>query len=54
MFREYYIQDYPLSTSLLMIDRREFGFALFEGWMLRHRSFKIVILNSSPLVMMYS
>ncbi|HIH97013.1 MAG TPA: DNA primase catalytic subunit PriS, partial [Thermoplasmata archaeon] len=23
-----------------MIDRREFGFALFEGWMLRHKSFK--------------
>ena len=23
-----------------MIDRREFGFALFEGWMLRHKSFE--------------
>ena len=22
-----------------MIDKREFGFALFEGWMLRHKQF---------------
>ena len=40
MFRNYYKQEYSSNTSLLMIDRREFGFALFEGWMLRHKSFK--------------
>ena len=39
MFRNYYTKDYSFS-SLSKIDRREFGFALFEGWMLRHKSFK--------------
>lgn len=41
-FREYYRTDFPLRNSLSMIDRREFGFALFEGWMLRHKSFQNV------------
>jgi DNA primase small subunit len=40
MFRDYYTRDYSLSNSPLMINRREFGFALFEGWILRHKSFK--------------
>jgi DNA primase small subunit len=40
MFRDYYMRDYTLGNSLLMIDKREFGFFLFEGWMLRHKSFK--------------
>ncbi len=34
------MRNYSLNTSLLMIDRLEFGFASFEGWMLRHKSFK--------------
>jgi len=40
MFRNYYKREYSSKSSLLMIDRHEFGFALFEGWMLRHKSFK--------------
>jgi len=40
MFRNYYKREYSPNNSLLLIDRREFGFALFEGWMLRHKSFK--------------
>lgn len=40
MFRNYYKREYSSNSSLLMIDMREFGFALFEGWMLRHKSFK--------------
>ena len=40
MFRNYYKREYSPNNSLSMIDRREFGFALFEGWMLRHKSFK--------------
>lgn len=39
MFRNYYTEDYSFS-SLSKIDRREFGFALFEGWMLRHKNFR--------------
>jgi DNA primase small subunit len=40
IFREYYLREFSLSKSFPMIDRHEFGFALFEGWMLRHKSFK--------------
>ncbi len=40
VFRDYYKRDYSLNSSLSMIDKREFGFVLFEGWMLRHKSFK--------------
>ena len=40
MFRDYYMRDYSLNDSVSMIDKREFGFALFEGWMLRHKNFK--------------
>jgi DNA primase small subunit len=39
MFREYY-QSFSLAKSISMIESREFGFASFEGWMLRHKSFK--------------
>lgn len=38
-FREHYAKDFSFSESLSMIEKREFGFALFEGWMLRHKSF---------------
>ena len=38
-FREHYTKDFSFSESLSMIEKREFGFALFEGWMLRHKSF---------------
>lgn len=40
VFREYYTKDFSLSESFPLIEKREFGFALFEGWMLRHKSFK--------------
>lgn len=40
MFQNYYAQDYSSSNSLSGMDKREFGFSLFEGLMLRHRSFK--------------
>jgi len=39
-FREYYTKEFSLNGNLSMIERREFGFASFEGWMLRHQSFK--------------
>lgn len=39
MFQDYYSQHYLPTDSLEMIDTREFGFLLFEGWMLRHKSF---------------
>lgn len=39
-FREYYTKDLSLSENLPRIEKREFGFASFEGWMLRHKSFK--------------
>lgn len=39
MFRDYY-EDFSLNKSTLMIEKREFGFTSFEGWMLRHKSFK--------------
>jgi DNA primase small subunit len=40
MFREYYNKDFSLSESLPTIEKREFGFASFESWMLRHKGFK--------------
>jgi len=40
VFREYYTKDFSLSEKFPLIEKREFGFALFEGWMLRHKSFK--------------
>jgi len=40
MFRDYYTRDYSLDSFLSMIEKREFGFISFEGWMLRHKSFK--------------
>ncbi|MHA1873927.1 MAG: DNA primase catalytic subunit PriS, partial [Candidatus Heimdallarchaeaceae archaeon] len=45
MFSRYYLENYPLNNSISEIERREFGFTSFEGWMLRHKSFK----NSSEL-----
>jgi DNA primase small subunit len=40
MFREYYNKDFSLKENLAMVEKREFGFALFEGRMLRHMNFK--------------
>jgi len=40
MFREYYNKDFSLSENFSTIEKREFGFASFERWMLRHKSFK--------------
>jgi len=59
-FRKYYMKTYSPQDSLSMTDRREFGFALFEGWMLRHRSFKrydelrYFLQNSAPSDAYYS
>lgn len=39
-FREHYTKGFSFDESLSMIKEREFGFALFEGWMLRHKSFE--------------
>jgi DNA primase small subunit len=39
-FRYYYSKEFSLSNALSMIEKREFGFASFEGWMLRHKSFR--------------
>jgi len=38
-FREYYTKDFSFNEGPPSIERREFGFASFEGWMIRHRSF---------------
>jgi len=40
MFREYYNEDVSLSESFPRVERREFGFILFEGQMLRHKGFR--------------
>mgnify|MGYP001024857941 CR=1 FL=1 len=40
VFQEYYAKDFSLGESFPMIESREFGFISFEGWMLRHKSFK--------------
>ncbi|MDH7563402.1 MAG: DNA primase small subunit PriS [Candidatus Bathyarchaeota archaeon] len=40
MFREYYAKDFSLGEDFPSIEKREFGFASFGGWMLRHKSFK--------------
>jgi DNA primase small subunit len=59
-FRKYYMKNYSLDDSLSMTDRREFGFVLFEGWMLRHKSFKHYdelrefLRNSAPSDAYYS
>ena len=59
-FRKYYMRNYSLDDSLSMTDRREFGFVLFEGWMLRHKSFKHYdelkefLQNSAPSDAYYS
>lgn len=40
MFREYYARDLTLGESVRIPEAREYGFASFEGWMLRHKSFR--------------
>lgn len=40
MFRKYYAEDFPLNTSVPLIEEREFGFVLFENQMVRHKSFR--------------
>jgi len=39
MFRDFY-KNFSLTNEILMIEKREFGFASFDGWMLRHKHFK--------------
>jgi DNA primase small subunit len=38
-FREHYTKDFSFNEGLSTIEKREFGFASFEGWMLRHKGF---------------
>jgi DNA primase small subunit len=40
MFREYYTRDLTLGESVRKPEAREYGFASFEGWMLRHKNFR--------------
>ncbi len=39
MFREYYAKDFTPNQNISVLEKREFGFASFEGWMLRHKTF---------------
>ena len=39
LFHEYYTKDFSLIKNFPVIEKHEFGFTLFEGWMLRHKSF---------------
>ncbi|MEM5867213.1 MAG: DNA primase small subunit PriS [Candidatus Aenigmatarchaeota archaeon] len=42
-FQNFYQKDFTLNeTAIREIEKREFAFNLFEGWMLRHKSFKNV------------
>ncbi len=38
-FRSYYDKSLSITPGLPQIKKREFGFASFEGWMLRHKGF---------------
>ncbi|MEM1539918.1 MAG: DNA primase small subunit PriS [Candidatus Bathyarchaeia archaeon] len=40
MFRNYYMEEFPPDASFPKAERREFGFASFEGQMIRHKSFQ--------------
>jgi DNA primase small subunit len=42
MFRDYYIRNYVPKSFIPKVEQREFGFAMFEGWMQRHKSIKQV------------
>jgi DNA primase small subunit len=39
-FRDYYTKNYVPKSSISKMEQREFGFAMFEGWMQRHKSIK--------------
>jgi len=38
-FREHYTRDFSFNQCPQMVEKREFGFASFEGWIIRHKSF---------------
>ncbi len=41
MFHDYYINNFSLTKNIFSsIEKREFGFASFDGFMLRHKSFR--------------
>lgn len=40
LFCDYYIGEYSSYGSYSSVEKREFGFQLFEGWMLRHKNFQ--------------
>jgi len=60
MFRDYYTRNYIVKSSISNIKEREFGFAMFEGWMQRHKNFKKIdelrefLQNSVPSDAYYS
>jgi DNA primase small subunit len=60
VFRDYYMNNYASKSSISEIERREFGFITFEGWMQRHKSFsqlselKEFLQNSVPSDSYYS
>jgi len=39
MFQNYYVNGLSLLENVTLIEKREFGFASFDGFMLRHKSF---------------
>lgn len=59
LFKEYYKSGYT-PEMLPFMERREFGFVMFEGFMSRHRSFKNIadlkefLENSTPMDVYYS
>ncbi|MEM2104551.1 MAG: DNA primase small subunit PriS [Candidatus Bathyarchaeia archaeon] len=59
LFSEYYMQAYSPKAPPTM-ERREFGFVLFEGFVLRHKSFRSVyelkhfLGSSAPMDVYYS
>lgn len=60
MFRKYYTEEFPTNVFVPGIEKREFGFALFENQMVRHKGFqsieeaKIFMQNFVPCDVYYS
>ena len=42
IFRKYYAEDFPVYISVPLVEKREFGFALFENQMIRHKGFRSI------------
>ncbi|MEM1588828.1 MAG: DNA primase small subunit PriS [Candidatus Bathyarchaeia archaeon] len=60
IFRKYYVEQFPSTISIPLIEKREFGFLFFENQMVRHRSFpnveelRIFMQNFVPSDVYYS